>query len=237
MHTRRRLQFCKIAKGLLECVFTEERASNQTALPCILVYFVLVACQNLLACHRKEAVSPLSVSHVLQGLAVASRQASGSKASLRVAGYQIGLRHTQLWPRGLYSSRRMTLKLPRAIFKCNSQWLCVCVSTVSVCLCMTFNPPPAGIQGPFQIRNGAGGGVGRFSSEPAGFPRQGLRNIRNICHSETRLNITATVINHTACVAHDPPATGYTFWVLLQRNQEYDRTERNRALRFNICCV
>lgn len=49
------------------------------------VYFLVEAGEKLLAWCRGEAASPLCVSHVLQGLAVASRQASGSKASLCVA--------------------------------------------------------------------------------------------------------------------------------------------------------
>lgn len=81
---------------------------------------------------RTRAASPLSVSRVLQGWALASRQASGPEASLRVAGNQIGLRHTQLWPRGCRFSRRSPLNLPWAILSATVSDY-VCVSTIFVC--------------------------------------------------------------------------------------------------------
>lgn len=168
---------------------------------------------------RTEAAYPLSVSHVLQGQALASRQASGSKASLRVAGYQIGLRQTHLWPRGLHSARKMTLELPGAIFKCNSERLCVCINCICVFVCVTFSPQPAGIQGPFQIGNTVGGGWSGSADSPqrlVGFPSKDSGNQEyRLCRSGTQQNITAAAINHTACPAHHPPATGFTVWVLL----------------------
>ena len=138
----------------------------------------------------------LSLSHVLQGRTLASGQASGFKASLHVAGHQIGLRHSQLWPRGPHSSQRITLKLPRALFKCNSEWLYVCVSTRSVSVCVTLSTQPAGIQGPFQIRNRKCRSV---QPTPVGFRARTL-------DVGTQLNITAVVINQVAWPAHHPAA-------------------------------
>lgn len=102
-----------------------------------------------------------------------------------------------------------------------------------VCVCDFLAPLLAGIQGPFQIRNKRGG-FGRFPSEPGGFPGKDSGNIRNkACHKGTRRNITAAVINHTACLTHHPPATGHTVRVLLdyKSGEEDNRTEEG-AIRF-----
>lgn len=59
------------------------------------------------------------------------------EGSLRVAGYQIELRHTQLWPRGFCSSQTMTLELPRGTFRCNNKWLCVYINCVFCQSCIS----------------------------------------------------------------------------------------------------
>lgn len=103
-----------------------------------------------------------------------------------------------------------------------------------VCVCDFLAPQLAGIQGPFQIRNKRGG-FGRFSSEPGGFPGKDSGNIRyKACHKGARWNIPAAVINHTACLAHHPPATGHTVRDLLdyKSGEEDNRTEEG-AIRFN----
>lgn len=163
-------------------------------------------------------------------MAVASRQASGSKASLCVAGYQIGLRHTQLWPRGLHSSRDWHSNSPEPYLRATvSDYVCVnkldlCV----VCVCAWLLACSQQVfKGPFKLETGGGWDQpiplgARWVSE------QGLWEYQEytVCHSETQQNITAAVINHTACPAHHPPATGYTVKFYLTTNQEQDRIKR-----------